>query len=144
MGSSGLFSLQTQSQERERGKDGNRGEKIRVALTIVTTTGSHWARKRRGYGHAMKTRCGEHFLSPSPASKRITGTTRSRSLAFLVTSWHLEWHQERWEAEEPQQCSGAATSSHPPHPPSMAAVHFHLPNLPLQVLRRTHHPRGTQ
>lgn len=47
-----------------------------------------------GYGHAMKTRCGEHFLSPSPASKRITGTTRSRSLAFLVTSWHLEWHQE--------------------------------------------------
>ena len=129
MCSSGLFSLQIQSQERERGKDGNRDEKIRVALTIVTTTmGSHWTRKRRGYAHAMKTCFGERFLSPSPTSKRITGTTRSRNLAFLVTSQHLEWRQERWEAEEPQQCSGAATTSHPPHPPSMAAVHFHLPN----------------
>ena len=141
MCSSGLFSLQTQSQERDRGKDGNRDEKIRVALTIVTTTmGSHWTRKRQGYAHAMKTCFGERFLSPSPTSKRITGTTRSGNLAFLVTSQHLEWRQERWEAEEPQQRSGATTTSHPPHPPSMAAVHFHLPNLLLQVLRRTHHP----
>lgn len=62
MCSSGLFSLQTQSQERERGKDGNRDEKIRVASTIVTTTmGSHWTRKRRGYEHAMKTCFGERF-----------------------------------------------------------------------------------
>ena len=110
---------------------------------VTTTMGSHWTRKQWGYGHARKTHFGERFLSPSPTSKRITGMTRSRNLAFLVTSRHLDWHQERWEAGEPQKCAGAATASHPLRPPSVAAVHFHLPNLLLQVLR-THHSRVTQ